>query len=218
MVYKAAVPNFALIGQSTRPECLIVGVYENSIRRVIDLPVNSGSTAVAYKRGQILFRDRLGVLTPFTVTQVTDEAVGTGDGSDTTFTLDHIPMVGSSLVVKVAGTLSLAYTFDDTTGVITFTAAPALSAAITASYQYMSHQVTDFPDKIPMILEWDVDVPAKVGSVNGSATASVVLKGEIASDQLLVGSTPWADLSKDVKVTLENILTVAGLVPGTVIR
>lgn len=214
-----SAPNFALIGESTRPNCLIVGVYENSIRRVIELPANESTSAVvSYQRGQVLFRDRMGAISPLKLTTVTNEAVGTGNGVLVDFTLDHSPIVASSLVVKVDGTLTLAYTLDDVTGTISFTEAPEDTLAITASYDYFSHSTADFPHVVPLIIEWDAEVPKKVGTTNGTGTASVVLKGEIASDQMLVGDIPWDELAADARIQLENMLTVAGLVPGTVIR
>lgn len=215
-----SAPNFAYVGESTRPKCLILGVYENSIRRVIELPANTSTSAVvSYKRGQVLFRDRMGAISPLTLTSVTAEAVGTGNGVLTEFTLDHSPIVASSLEVKVGGTLTtLDYTLNDVTGTITFAEAPADTLAITASYDYFSHSTADFPHVVPLIIEWDAEVPKKVGIVNGTGTASVVIKGEVSSDQLLVGEIPWGELSADAKVQLENVLTVSGLVPGAVVR
>lgn len=214
-------PNFAYVGESTRPECLIVGVYENSIRRIMELPANTSTSAVVeYKRGQVFVRNAVGAITPLTVVEVTAEAVGTGDGEVKVFNLDHFPMIASSLVVKAAGTavLATAYTLDPLTGVVTFAEAPANLAAITADYDYLSHTPTDFLKVVPVIIEWDVTVPKKVASTNGTGTASVVLKGEIASDQLLIGTVKWEDLDADAKIQVENMLTISGLVPGVVVR
>ncbi len=213
-----SAPNFAYVGESTRPKCLILGVYENSIRRVIELPANTTSSPITYKRGQVFFRDREGGLSPLILTSVTAEAVGAGTGAATEFTLDHFPIVASSLEVKVAGTATLDYTLNDLTGEIVFNTAPADNAAVTASYDYFSHSIANFPNLIPLIIEWDVEVPKKVGTTNGTGTASVVIKGEVASDQLLVGDIPWEELSDEAKVQLENVLTVSGLVPGAIVR
>jgi archaellin len=66
-------------------------------------------------------------------TDVADEAVGTGDGTTTSFTLDHAPD-GGPMTVTVGGTATTEYTVSGTT--ITFSTAPANSAAIVASYSY----------------------------------------------------------------------------------
>jgi flagellin FlaB len=66
-------------------------------------------------------------------TDVTGEAVGTGDGTTTVFTLDHAPD-GGPMTVTVGGTATTEYTVSGTT--ITFGTAPANSAAIVASYSY----------------------------------------------------------------------------------
>lgn len=75
-------------------------------------------------------------------TTVTDEAVGTGDGSTPTFSLDHGNLYATApLTVKVAGvakTESTNYSVNRTTGVITFLAGsiPTAGQAVTASYSY----------------------------------------------------------------------------------
>lgn len=61
------------------------------------------------------------------------EAVGTGDGATTTFNLDWYPVKVGSLVVYVDSTPT-AVTLDAETGQITFGAAPANGASITADY------------------------------------------------------------------------------------
>ena len=80
----------------------------------------------------------------------TDQAIGTGDGATTTFQLvktygaAHAPWartiakpVAGSILVAVDGTpLAEGWSCDDTTGVVTFAAAPADGAAITAGYEF----------------------------------------------------------------------------------
>lgn len=69
----------------------------------------------------------------------TDEAVGTGNGTTTVFTLDNAPVCGGSETVKVDGTAQTRgtdYTINYKTGTITFTAAPAAAKAVTATYKY----------------------------------------------------------------------------------
>ena len=70
-------------------------------------------------------------------TEVTSEAVGTGDGIVLAFTLANNPVVYGSEVVYVAGSQVTNYTMNYTTGVITFAAAP--SGAITADYTHCSN-------------------------------------------------------------------------------
>ncbi len=70
---------------------------------------------------------------------VTDEIVGTGDGSNKVFVLDWSPVVAGSDTVRVDGTVKTRgtdYTIDNATGTITFVAAPAAGAVVTASYTY----------------------------------------------------------------------------------
>ena len=69
-------------------------------------------------------------------TTITAEAVGTGAGVVTAFTLANSPVVYGSEIVYVAGTQSTAYTIDCTTGIITFTSAP--TGAITCDYIHCS--------------------------------------------------------------------------------
>ena len=64
---------------------------------------------------------------------VTGEAVGTGNGTETDFALDHEPITGS-LTVYLNGVATSAYTLAGST--VTFTAAPALGDVITADYKY----------------------------------------------------------------------------------
>lgn len=66
------------------------------------------------------------------------EAVGTGDGVTTVFTLDNFPVEADSQNIYVDGVLKAEttdYTFVDATGAITFLAAPANTLAITATYK-----------------------------------------------------------------------------------
>ena len=80
-----------------------------------------------------------GVKATATITAVANEAVGTGNGTATSFTLAHNPVIPGSQTVKVAAvtkTYGTDYSMNFETGVITFTAAPANAAAVTASYSY----------------------------------------------------------------------------------
>ncbi len=73
-------------------------------------------------------------------TTVSDEAVGSGNDSDTDFALDHGSVVENSETVTVDGspvTRGTDYTVDYTTGTLQFFTAPA-SGSIVASYDYIS--------------------------------------------------------------------------------
>lgn len=74
-------------------------------------------------------------------TTVTEEAVGTGDDETVSFALDHGSVVEQSEVVTVGGspvTRGTDYTVDYDNGTLQFFSAPAGSAAIVATYDYVS--------------------------------------------------------------------------------
>jgi hypothetical protein len=78
-------------------------------------------------------------LTTKALTTVTAEAVGDGDGVDTTFSLASTPVLSNSETIFVGGVANARgtdYSFNYDTGVITFTAAPASDAAIRAYYRH----------------------------------------------------------------------------------
>jgi flagellin-like protein len=80
-----------------------------------------------------------GVKGTATLTATTSQAIGTGDGSTTTFSMANTPIIPGSQTIKVAGTTQTqgtAYSVNFDTGLITFTSAPANAAAITADYTY----------------------------------------------------------------------------------
>lgn len=71
----------------------------------------------------------------------TDEAVGAGDGDETVFALDYFPIDTSSIVVKHDGVVQAsgftpANDLTDEVAEITYSSAPGLGVAITASYDY----------------------------------------------------------------------------------
>ena len=81
--------------------------------------------------------------------EATDVAIGTGNASDTEFQLIKIyepgayqyvrniyKPISATLVVKLDGTPTTAFTLDDSTGVITFNSAPGSSVAITATFEF----------------------------------------------------------------------------------
>lgn len=67
---------------------------------------------------------------------VANETVGTGNGSQTNFTLGHHPIVNGSERIYLGGNQTTNYTIDYTTGKITFNTAPGIGVAITADYDY----------------------------------------------------------------------------------
>jgi len=79
-------------------------------------------------------------------TTATTEAVGTGNGVATAFTLDNTPIVYGSEFIYVAGVQVTNYTIDYSTGAITFTGTPP-TGAITADYVYCTGGVITTADK-----------------------------------------------------------------------
>ena len=84
---------------------------------------------IAMKEDELTIKEIIGYTT------VTDEAVGTGDGTQTTFELDHSPVL-QIIDAKINGTPTTDYTYDPIDGKIKFGSAPAAGASITASYAY----------------------------------------------------------------------------------
>lgn len=233
-------PTYALAGTSVAPTDLIVGVYEHAIRVVHTLS-NATSADIKYAKGRLFKLAPDGSITAmattdFTpteetvliagdVTEVKNEAVGTGNGTLTSFTLDHAPVVGGSLALKVNDVATTTgFSIDLHRGIINFEAAVTDQHAIVATYKYQ-----DAPTKkkivvpplygyVPLVLENAVTVPKKVESTNGSVTANFVLKGEVAKDLLLVGTEKWDDLEAAEQTALYNILVTAGLIPAYVMR
>jgi hypothetical protein len=68
-------------------------------------------------------------------TEIEGERVGIGDGSAVAFTLANKPIVKDSLTVYVGGDEETGYTVNLTTGVITFTTAPAAGDRVEADYE-----------------------------------------------------------------------------------
>lgn len=106
----------------------------------------------------------------------TDQPLGTGDGSDTTFQLVKRyggasyaydrkisrPVAGTVLVA-IDGTPTTAFTVDTTTGVVTMDAAPADGAALTSGFEYLVPVRFDADT-----LESDVQLIAAGSSVTAS--------------------------------------------------
>ena len=74
-----------------------------------------------------------------TLTATTSQSIGTGDGSTTTFSMANFPVMPGTQTVRVGGATSTygsGYTVKFDTGLVTFSSAPAASAAIAADYTY----------------------------------------------------------------------------------
>ena len=93
-------------------------------------------------RGSLEMRSGMKVETTLTtkaLTTVTAEAVGTGDGVDTTFSLASSPVLSNSETIFVGGSAKARgtdYSVDYDTGAITFSTAPASAAAVSAYYRH----------------------------------------------------------------------------------
>lgn len=68
--------------------------------------------------------------------QVTDEAVGTGNGTKKTYQLQHDAIVANTLTVKLNGNVTSSYTSNLGKGSITFSTNVGNGVVITATYQY----------------------------------------------------------------------------------
>lgn len=104
-----------------------------------------GALTLAERSTLITFFDTVrGQVDPFLLwdaqeSVITAEAVGTGDGAQTVFYLDHKNIKSGTIKVGgVAKTAGVDYTLDQDTGVITFLGGhiPAAAAAVTADYEF----------------------------------------------------------------------------------
>lgn len=78
--------------------------------------------------------------------QILNESVGTGDASETEFTLNNPNIVEDSEIIYLNGTAKTRdtdYTINNNTGTITFMTAPATGVAITVKYKF-------FPDTVDL--------------------------------------------------------------------
>ena len=110
--------------------------------------------------------------------RVADEPVGTGDASDTTFYIYYAPIVGDSQTIYLDGaaqTETTHYTINDTTGLITFVAAPGSGVAITADYQAASSKVATMAFVVSNSAAGgaiDLTVPTRDDPADGSPSSS----------------------------------------------
>ena len=98
---------------------------------------------------------------PSATTAATDQAIGTGDGAETAFQLVKaygdlartiVKPVAGTVKVAVAGVVTTAFTVDTATGIVTFDAAPAAAAAVTAGFEFDTPVRFD-ADRIDVTLE-----------------------------------------------------------------
>ena len=87
---------------------------------------------------------------PSAMPAATDQLIGQGNGTMTTFQLSKTyasglqsymrvitkPVAGTVLVAVGGATLSSGWSIDTTTGIVTFTAAPATGASVTAGFEF----------------------------------------------------------------------------------
>lgn len=119
------------------------------------------------------------------------EAVGTGDGTTTTFYLDNYNVVSGSEQVYVAGTLKTVtthYTIDADAGTITFTAGnvPTAGQAITANYWH-----SDIPSSVigNYINRAEYEINTRVGR---SFYTSATVTSEVYDGDAVTEVPPWA--------------------------
>ena len=106
--------------------------------------------------------------------QAVDQPIGTGDGSTTVFQLYRIYQTGAvtrqrkitrpedgTVTAKVAG-VDTAIVLDPDTGQITFGAAPALGAAITASFDFFLPVRFDSDELELVALTGELDHPVNI--------------------------------------------------------
>lgn len=111
-----------------------------------------------------------------------DEAIGTGDGSETDFPLDFKHVKTADLVVEIDGTPTLLYSLvtNNTTPIIRFNSAPAGAAVLTASYTYYQEVHFESDDMEPLLL--------------GAASTDANRTFQVA-DVVLTASQPGAHLA-----------------------
>lgn len=129
--------------------------------------------------------------------QTLNEAVGTGDGSETSFTFDNDNIVKTSEKVYVAGTLQTRdtdYSINNETGVITFLSTPpGNSEAVTAHYKYYPDSVDFTNDDVEdLISDADAEIDNWTGkSFENGTTQTDYFEGRgekvMASDQVETG-------------------------------
>lgn len=156
-------------------------------------------------------------------TMIIGEAVGTGDSSETAFTLDHYPILAGSQTVYLDGveqTEDTDYTFNADTGTIIFTSPPGVDVAVTADYTYyytLFHGYlgdsisTSGPtvtcscrDLAKRLQDYYIETVREYGSAGGTAAETVIQA--ILDDNLGVGEiTLYTPVSPGFVITPYNV-------------
>jgi len=132
-------------------------------------------------------------------TAITDEVVGTGDGIETVFYLDHWP--ADTPTIKVDGVAETGFTLGNDRRTITFDTAPADTETITASYTAVDDPQEDDPE----IQTLDLDSPAGGTFKLGDGTTWT---SDIAHDASVATiETALEGLYGAGKVEVEGLLT-----------
>lgn len=145
--------------------------------------VLAGGAAVTYLLGTALRNSTTGLMAKYTNAGViTDEAVGTGDGSTTTFDLAHANVIAASVKARVAGVLRHA-TISAGTGTLgvdqlVFEVAPTNAAAITVDYDWYD---SAYGATGACILAED----AATTVAGGNVTVNGLFKGSVKSSLVL---------------------------------
>jgi len=175
----------ASVGSSTPDVSLFLNTSDREIISVT-LP---GAGAVSYAVGVALCKSStVGEMQKYTnATSVADEAVGTGDGSTTTFDLDQANVIASSFKAYSANaqqnaTISVG---TGTAGVdqVVFAVAPANAAAITADYDWgaTAKSVAAGTDE-PCLLNNAVTTTASSGKVITNGVVGGTVKNALCLD------------------------------------
>ena len=182
-----------------------------------------------------------GVKGTATLTATTSQAIGTGDGSTTTFSMANTPLIPGSQTVKVAGTTQTygtGYSVNFDTGLVTFVSAPASSSAITADYTYYTMtnvKITlanaaggnpvDLTGGKTIIGYLDPDTVATnitnyTLTKHGSADADNLLEAgelfEVSVDVSTYGLTDYDDFILQIKPGTGAVLAIGRTVPARV--
>lgn len=163
---------------------------------------DTGSTPTTYLRaGLVLSKLSSGLLKQFgaNLSTVTNESVGTGDGSTKTFDLEYEHVVPFSEIITVAGTpveRGTDYTIDYALGQITFKTAPSNAAVIKATYAHIKKDgthgyVTDGTEVPYAVLLDPVDLLDENGIVTNKSAR--ILLGGIIKENALIVNTPGAE-------------------------
>lgn len=133
-------------------------------------------------------------------TPVEGEAVGTGNGSGTEFTLDLAPVAPNSETLYLDASPTTAYAIDYETGVVTFDSPPGAGVAVTADYRQIGG---DSPVQLTRFKQVDSEVAERQALEGGSG-----VYGNVYED-----SNIYTDEAADA--VIDNLLKRQGTVRVT---